>query len=1148
MSTPKKLTPKKDSNADIAKTYVKYDQITHVRTRPGMYIGSIDMDTTDAWVLNTNTKKMEKRRLEYVPGLFKIFDEILVNASDHEVRLKSKKPTEVGHYVKTIRVNIDKTEGTIEVSNDGDGIDVVMHPEEKIYVPELIFANLLSSTNYDDTEDRVVGGQNGLGGKCANIFSSWFEVETVDATRKLHYVQRYENNMTTILPPVITRYTKKPYTTIRFKPDYASFKQEGLTDDMYDMMVKRVYDMCAVTGKDVTVYFNNEKIDCKTFEKYVDLYIGTKSDHTRVYEEINDRWEVVASYNDSQGFEQISFVNGIWTIRGGKHVEYILNQITKKLVDMISKKNKDLIVRPQTVKDNLILFVKSTIVNPTFDSQSKETLTTPVSKFGSKAEISEKFVEKLYKSGIVQRIVEISQIQGQKDLKKTDGKKRKTIRGIHKLDDANWAGTDKSKECTLILTEGDSAKTMAIAGLSKVGRDRYGVFPLRGKLMNVKEATDKKIMENEEISNLKKILGLESGKEYKTLDDLRYGKIMIMTDQDVDGSHIKGLIFNMFHALWPSLVKDHHHFLTSMMTPIVKASKGKTVMSFYNLTDFENWRASDGLRGWTIKYYKGLGTSTEEEALEYFHDLKTVSYVFDGQVSEDSIDLAFNKKRADDRKEWLGTYDRQEILDIRDKSVTYDSFVHKELKHFSNYDLERSIPNIVDGLKTSLRKIVFSCFKKNIYDKEIKVAQLAGYVSENSAYHHGEASLQGAIVGLAQDFVGSNNLNILLPKGQFGSRVQGGKDASQPRYIFTMLNPVVETIFKKEDMKLLTYKNDDGDYVEPEYYVPIIPMILVNGSVGIGTGFSTNIPCYNPKDIVAVLRKMLRGEDVNDELVPWYCGFTGKIERKSNGTYESRGTYRRISPTKVEITELPIGTWTEDFKKMLEMMLDEKDSILRSYDSNYTHLKVHFTLHFTSPTVLDQLLEAGDDGVVEFESRFKLVSSKPLSTSNMHLFNAKCQIQKYNTPVDIIRDYYVVRLQYYSKRKMALMEELLHDIRVKENKIRFIKETIAKVIDVSVLTKKELEACLEQRGYMMVKDNYHYLIEIPIYKQTKDEVHKLEMEIAQCKLTYEDVEKQSPQAMWEADLDVFEKQYNAYTNARLEKYAKSTVMKKSKST
>lgn len=1159
----------------ISKTYVKYDHITHVKNRPGMYIGSIEEDSVETWIYNNNSevKKMEKQKLNYVPGLFKIFDEILVNACDHETRLKSKN-NDNKNLMKNIKVKIDKKSGTIEVYNDGDGIDIIEHPEEKIYIPEMIFGHMLSSTNYDDSEERVIGGQNGIGAKACNIFSKWFEIETIDNIRQLKYIQKFENNMTKINKPKITKYSKKPYTIIRFLPDYESFKLQGLTEDMYKIMEKRVYDMCAITSKDVNIYFNDTKIDYKSFEKYVDLYIGSKTEHTRVYEEINERWEIVASYNNFNGFEQISFVNGIWTIKGGKHVEYILNQITKKLTELISKKNKDLIIKPQTIKENLILFVKSTIVNPMFDSQSKETLTTPVSKFGSKGEISDKFIDKLYKSGIVEKIIEMSQSQTQKDMKKTDGKKKKTIKGIVKLDDANWAGTDKSKQCTLILTEGDSAKTMAIAGLSKVGRDKYGVFPLRGKLMNVKEMSTKKILENEEISNLKKILGLESGKIYQNIDELRYGKIMIMTDQDTDGSHIKGLIFNLFHTLWPSLLKQFN-FLSSMMTPIVKATKGKNVMEFYNLTDFDNWKQCN-MNGWNIKYYKGLGTSTEEEAIDYFQKLKTIDYKYNGETSENSIQLAFNKKKADERKNWLSSYNKQEILNANESNVSYEDFIHKELKHFSNYDLERSIPNIMDGFKTSLRKIFYSCLKKNIYDKEIKVAQLAGYVSENASYHHGEASLQSAIIGLAQDYVGSNNINLLLPKGQFGSRVQGGKDASQPRYIYTLLNSLCENIFIKNDSKILTYKNDDGDYIEPEYYLPILPMVLINGAVGIGTGFSTNIPCYNPKDIIKYLRKLINNQvvtndDTLEDLIPWYCGFNGNII-KSGNKYISKGVYNRITTNKIHITELPIGTWTEDYKNLLEQILDEKDSPLKNYESNYTHLKVDFILTFTNSNVLDELLkyenkqinqneniELNNENDIDqitqniddkqlfnkFEIKFKLVSPKLLSTTNMYLFNSNCQIQKFDSALNIINYFYEQRLPYIEKRKQNMLSELLNEISIKENKIKFIKETINGIIKVSELTKKQLEETLEKNNYDKVNDKYNYLIDIPIYKMTKDEVKELENNLINLKQLYKNIENKSIQEMWIEDLNKFENMYDKYVNTRLEKY-NDIVTKKNK--
>ena len=1144
-----------DNTTDVAKKYVKLDQREHVLTCPGMYIGSVEVDPCETWV--KDDQRMIKKTIQYIPGLFKIVDEILVNAVDHSVRLKSKKPEEVSNFVKNIKVSIDKATGIIEVFNDGDGIEVVKHTQHNVYVPELIFGNLLTSTNYDKTEERIIGGQNGIGAKACNIFSKFFEISTVDATRKLSYHQRFEDNMKTIHTPEITKCTKKPYTCIKFLPDYAQFAGcNGLTDDMYHVLIKRVHDICAVTDKDITVWLNGEKLEYKTFEKYVDLYIGGKSDHIRAYEVINDRWEVVASYNDFDGFDHISFVNGIWTLKGGKHVDYITNQITKKLIELIGKRKKDVSIKPHLVKDNLIVFIKCNIVNPKFDSQSKETLTTPSSQFGSKGEVSDKFIEKLYKTGIVEKLVEISAAHGTQQLKKTDGKKRDTVRGIHKLDDANLAGTAKSEECTLILTEGDSAKTMAIAGLSKVGRDRFGVFPLRGKVLNVKDTASKKIMENEEITQLKKILGLESGKQYDSVTDLRYGKIMILTDQDVDGFHIRGLLFNLFHTLWPSLMKNGR-FINSMMTPIVKVRSRNEVKCFYNLTEFENWKTeateNGTIRQWAIKYYKGLGTSTEEEAMEYFAKMNMIEYKYTGATSDDKIELAFNKKKADDRKDWLSAYDRQSILDYTSTEVPYEDFVDKELIHFSNYDLERSIPNLVDGLKVSQRKIMFSCFKRNLVDKEIRVAQLAAYVSENASYHHGEASLQAAIVSMAQDFVGSNNINLLMPNGQFGSRRVGGKDASQPRYIHTLLNAVTTRLFLKEDHAVLNYLDDDGISIEPEHYVPILPMVLVNGALGIGTGFSTTIPCYNPLDIVKILRTKLNGQEGGgntiEDLVPWYNGFTGTIEKLDKdgpAKFNSRGVFTKVAPTKVRVTELPVGVWTEDFKIMLEEMLDDKESPLKSYESNYNHVKVDFTLVFQSAATLDGLLsetiEQGGVTMTKFESMFKLTSSRCLSTTNMYLFNEKGQITKYDSARHIVDAFYDTRLKHYCKRKEHQLEKLAHDANVYENKVRFIREVVAGVIPVSQLTKQKLEELLHTKEYMKVDDAFDYLTRIPIYNLTTDKVNELEANMKQAHDAHDALSKKTVNTMWIEDLDAFEAEYTKYLGVRAAKQGDAAVV------
>ena len=1099
------------------KKYVKMDPREHVLARPGMYIGSVEIDKTSMWVLNENKTEMMKKEVDYIPGLFKIFDEILVNVLDHIIRLKSE--TGTVKNVKEISVNITPT--SISVYNDGEGVDIYKHEVHGVYIPELVFGNMLTSTNYDDTTERVIGGQNGIGAKACNIYSKSFEIETVDSKRKLLYKQKFSKNMFDKSEPEVTKYTKYPYTRITFEPDFEKFKIKELSPDMINLYMKRVYDVNSISNGNIKVNLNGEKLKASTFEKYVDMFIGSKSEHPRVSDVAShQRWKIAATYSDD-GFQQVSFVNGISTIRGGKHVEYITNQITKKLSEMINKKKKAN-VKQQHIKEYLFVFVESTIVNPTFDSQSKETLTTPISKFGSKFEVDDKFIEKLYKTGIVDKAINISSLTDDKNSKKTDGKKRNTLRGIAKLDDANWAGTSKSKECTLILTEGDSAKTMAISGLSEVGRNKYGVFPLRGKVMNVKDMTQKRINENEEIANIKKIIGLESNKEYEDVSELRYGKIMIMTDSDVDGSHIKGLLFNVFQSMWPTLIK-YDGFLNSMLTPIVKVKKGKTVKEFYCLTDYENWKKDlPNHQGWEIKYYKGLGTSTNKEAKEYFKNMKYVTYKYDTTLSDESIDMAFNKKRSDDRKQWIYNYDRDDTLDFGKQDVEYSDFINKELIHFSVYNLERSIPSICDGLKKSLRKILFCCFKRKLH-KEVKVAQLAGYVSEHGAYHHGEVSLQDAIVGMAQDFVGSNNINLLCPNGQFGTRIQGGKDSASPRYIHTQLNlPIVYALFHQDDQDILNYLEDDGLKIEPEHYLPILPLILINGTSGIGTGFSTNIPCYNPKDIIRNIKLLLEDENTDlKEMLPWYRNFTGTID---DGM--SYGKYSRKDNTKIEVSELPIGIWTEDFKTHLESYIDKNPKILKDYESHYTEKNVSFILIFYNKEITDGMFKIKEgQSLTKFQQEFKMTNSRPLMTSNMHLYTSDGKIKKYENVLEILREFYTVRLEAYKDRKKNLIDKITKEILHMDSRIKFILDVIEERLKLMNAKKSFIQEYLESNNFPRQEDSYDYLIKMPIYNFTYEKKEELIKELKNKKDMLAQLESTDEKTMWLNDIKAFEDIY-----------------------
>jgi DNA topoisomerase-2 len=1085
--------------------YIKLDPREHVLTRPGMYIGSLDSDNLTTYIFEND--KMIKKNISFTPGLYKIFDEILVNAIDHCIRLKQDSNTV--NQVKNIKINIDKESGSIEVFNDGDSIDVLFHDEYQMYIPEMIFGNLMTSSNYNDDEERIIGGQNGIGAKACNIFSSKFSIEIVDHKTHKLYQQEWTNNMSNKTEPKLSRCVKKPYTKITFTPDYEKLNTPNRIDDnLFAFFKKRCYDICALTHDTVNVFFNGEKLMIKNFEKYVDLYIGSKSDCGRVYKKIDDRWEIVVAYNENSGFEHVSFVNGIWTMRGGKHVDYISNQICSKLVDLINKRKK-VDLKPQYIKNSLTIFIKCIISNPTFDSQTKDLLTTPMTKFGSKPDIDEAFIDKICKIGLIDNALNLSSALDDKMVKKTDGKKQNTIRNMPKLDDAKFAGTIKGNKCTLILTEGDSAKAMALAGLDVVGRDYYGVFPLRGKLLNVKDCTLKKISENEEISNIKKILGLESGKKYNSIDELRYGKVMIMTDADEDGYHIKGLLFNLFHTLWPSLFQKDD-FICSLKTPIIKARKNKQCIEFYHLSEYEKWKSQcSDLKSWYIKYYKGLATSTSTEAKEYFKQMKTTTYSYNEESSDNAIELAFNKKLANDRKSWLSNYDYNNIID-NNNTVVYEDYVNKELIHFSNYDIERSIPNICDGLKISQRKILFGCHKRNL-TQEIRVAQLASYVSEHTSYHHGEASLQTAIINMAQDFVGSNNINVLYPNGQFGTRVQGGKDAGSPRYIYTYLSKITSKIYKNEDDCILEYLNDDGYSIEPRVYYPIIPMILVNGAIGIGTGFSTNIPCYNPLDIISYLMQKLKGSLSNIDLIPWYRGFKGTIEKDDQkDRYMCIGKYNRVGKDKLEITELPIGTWTHDYKEFLESIIDK---YIKSYNNNSSNDKVHFQLHFQNEQKLNDLLSNEN-----FETMFKLRSNR-ISSTNMYLFNHSGQITKYNTVYDIIDSFYDIRLNSYVKRKEHIEKRIKDELKLLSDKIRFLDLVIDRELILHEKTKDELESDLIKYEFDKRNDSYDYLLKMPIYSMTKDKQIDLKDEHLKKTEKLNDVINTTANTMWYKELD-----------------------------
>ena len=1081
--------------ADLSKQYRKHTHREHILSLPDTYIGSIENSIEDLFVVDEDGERFVEHSVSnFNPGFYKLIDELLVNAHDHVVRLKQRGSE---NPVKHIEISVEDRRKVV-IRNDGESIDVEKHPEYGVYIPQMIFGELLTSTNYDKGEKKLVGGKNGYGVKLVNIFAKQLDLTIVDGKRNLKYTQTFEDNMSKVGAPVIKPSKVKPYVEVSWVPDFARFGwKDEIPAGILEVVKRRVFDLAMTVGKDVRVTWCGAPIKFRDLATYAAWYLP--KDATVITDSPQVGWQLAVADSPFDKAFSVSFVNGIWT-RSGKHVDEITNQLVTHIVTYLETKRK-LKVKPALVRDSLAVFIHCFVENPSFSSQTKEVMTSKVS-----CKLDDAFLKKVVtKLNVVNKVVEAQDAKDQKDMKKTDGKKQSKITGIPKLDDAVYAGTMKSHECTLILTEGDSAKAMALSGLSQEQRKYYGVFPLKGKLLNVKDTSAKKVEMTEEIANLKKIIGLESGKKYTDVRSLRYGRVLIMTDQDYDGSHIRGLLINMFHELWHELIKIPG-FITYMATPIVKATKGKLVKAFYTQYEYEEWRKTDASRGWKVKYYKGLGTSTRDEAKEYFKSLNVVDYSYSGDTSDKSIELAFNKSLADDRKDWLKTYDRSEVVNVGPgEKLVYEDFVNKDLIHFSNYNLERSIPSVVDGLKTSQRKILYSAFKRNL-KSEIRVAQFAGYVSEHSGYHHGEASLNDAIVAMAQDFVGSNNMAWFVPQGQFGTRLSGGKDSASPRYIHTYLQPYVSHLVPSDDFDCLTYRDDDGLLVEPEWYAPILPMLLINGCRGIGTGYSTFVPSFNPKELKdAIVQWLTKGTGLDREFTPYTRGFKGKITKIDKQDYMVQGVWK-VEKEDVTITELPVGTWTSDFRETLDKLV--ADGTVKDYTDTSTDVDIHIKV------------KLGTGGVPAIE---KVLTDK-IKLTNMHAFDNRGIIKKYDSPNAILNEFVGVRLELYNKRREFMLETLRDKLPYHENVVRFIRQQCEKtpLPDLRRKTPEECDALLDEQKFARIKGTFDYLMDLPIKSLTLKNAQKHENDLEELKQKIAELDGKTGRSLWLEDLEKLE--------------------------
>lgn len=1117
--------------------YQKMDPISHVLLRSDMYAGSTHLRTIQDFIAEKteDSYRIYQSDISSSPAILRIFIEPLSNAIDNVERSKSTKTPST-----RIKVSINQTTGETSIWNDGDIVPIEINEQENCYNHSMIFGQLLTGSNYDDEEERIVAGRNGLGSKLCNIFSKSFKVKGCDPVNKKVLEQEWTNNMRdTNGPDVKSTKLTKGYTEVTWTPDFERFQLKGYTEDIIKLYTRYVIDAAMLSKVDV--YLNDDLIRVKSLTEYASLYSNTVDE--KLFIKTKDA-EVLLTTSDS--YQTISFVNGVYTRLGGQHVDAWSEELFRPIVDKFNgndkkTKTKTPKININDVKQFFRLFVVSTVIRPEFDGQDKNKLESPEVK----AEVKKTHIAAISKWSTMDQIEDIIRAKEMVVLKKAERVNKKTK--IDDYDQANKSGGKDSHLCSLFVTEGLSAKTYVVAGIEegiygRKGRDWNGILPVRGKLLNVRDKTATMIASNKVICSLIHALGLKHGTDYSddtNFKKLNYGHLIIVADADVDGIHIEGLILNFIHALYPSLMKRSEPYVVSMKTPITRVFiRGKEDMLFYDEHRFNSWLSKQTTKV-NAKYYKGLGTTKPEDVPDTF-GLKMVEFVSD-ENAYTNMQKAFHSKHADARKEWLADYSPESssfsLDDVGESTqMSISNFVNGELIKFSHADCARSLPNGIDGLKESQRKILYAVKKRKLKysGTSLKVAQLAGYTAEHSNYHHGEKNLFDTIIGMANEFPGTNNIPLLYRDGMFGSRLSGGDDAADGRYIFTKMDKLTELIFREEDEPILTQVNDDGDLVQPEHYVPILPMILINGcTAGIGTGWSCKVPCYNPLDMIQAIKLWLdngREMFVNDETTeemntisilpdfkPWYRGFKGDIERNTSTRFVTYGIVEPVKKGVVSVKELPIGMWTSNFASDCDDLKSDKK--LKSV-SNYSSTKdVSF------------VLQEGEDFKCNIES-LKLHSY--LYTSNMVMFDDQYGLIKYDTIDKILDKFCNVRYEYYTKRKNHQILALEAELTILRNKQRFVSEVIEEKLLIMNVKESEIIQQLKKSKYAEDpkkeegNGGYEYLLRLQVRTFTEDKVKQIKDEVLSLEKKLNEVRTTTEAQVWLQELEEFEVAYTSW--------------------
>jgi DNA topoisomerase-2 len=1096
-----------------------------------MYIGSIA--ETTILIPTLGDADVTMKSIVFRHGFLSLMNELLTNALDNQHR-----PGRMTY------ISIKWNGTALAVENDGATLSTLNTVEGQ---PELLvaFGWMHSGTNFDQGDGKkanmFTAGRNGVGGKACLVFCKSYEVTACNMEEEKQLTIRWQEGYqsTPNLSKLKDYKADKNKTRVVWEPDLTVLgtADGGLPEDM-DLVCSFLAhnaSLCAREG--VVVKYNGKQIKPRLPEHFCRL-LGASTPLATCNVTNDDGVEVLrlcigvrsTPLTEPEVGLTYAFVNST-PCPNGTHETMILRKVCDVL-DEISKKKRtggvEVRITPAFLRKHAIIVATVLVDNERFTDQTKRTLDTPVKDYGWKWRAApDSFYAALGRTPFIERAIDIAK---QKDLWDASRATKNTKRNAatdSKYEPAQKKGMPQS---TLIVCEGDSAANLVRSGLGVIGRKHYGLYPLRGKFLNVRGVKAGDIMQNREAMTLLRILGIQMGVEYDDamVRKLPYQRLMIMADQDVDGAHIAGLVVNFVDVVAPSLLAKHPTFMYRFATSLIRVSVDKQQLGFYSQTEFDEWvadRRAQGLGIGTCKYFKGLGTSSATLAKEYFRNLSdnTIAMHHTGAECANALDMAFNKKRSDHRKEFLTSCDPRAYVDYRADVTTVNTFVTSELlPQYALASVVRAIPSVVDGFKEALRKSFYGAHMIKIPNGGLSVANAAGEIASKTKYHHRTTALEDTIIGMTADYAGTSNVNLFLPLGQFGTRYK--HQAASAAYPLIALNdPIESLLYPPADDPILVHKVDEGHLVEPEVYTPVIAMVLVQGARGIATGWSTDVPQFHPVDVIDATRSLLDGNQI-PQLTPWYRGFSGPIVSDGEGHFSVSGLVEWVRGD-IHVREVPPFREVEAYKD---------DWIKAAYTDKEIHIGecgtdevVHLILKNATVSRTETLKELG------------LV--KRIGYNNMHLLNAAGVLTKYATPEEILREHATVRISAYARRISHQISMCERDVTVSNAKIMYIEHNLNETFVMKTLrnSKDAGEACralgLPEHP---VDGGYNFLLTMSQISLVAENVDRLRNKAQEMRDELERLRTLTPQNVWREELAALKDEFG-----KDPRYTKVTHMK-----